>query len=160
MAESEWAIVAWLWQDFRHDLAPVVNGFPHPDGRYRHEWLDEYPAADRCGYLAWAPHLHTGEEAPLGFALVRGLGERSRVMQAFFVVPAARRAQVGRRFAADVILRHPGPWEIPFQHDNHAATRFWRAVATDCWGRAWAETREPVPGKDVPDDHWIRTARS
>lgn len=158
VAEAEWAIVAWLWQDFRHDLAPVVHGFPYADGRYQHAWLDEYPAEDRCGYLAWSPHPNTGEQSPIGFALVRGLDERERIMQAFFVVPAARRARVGRLFAADVILRHPGRWAIPFQHDNLAAGAFWRTVATDCWGEAWTETREPVWGKQVPDDHWIRTA--
>ena len=97
VADDQWAVIGWLWQDFRHDLARVVDGFPHADGRYRHEWLDAYPAADRCGYLAWAPHPDTGEDAPIAFALVRGLGpdrelaRDERVMQAFFVVPAARR---------------------------------------------------------------------
>jgi predicted acetyltransferase len=159
VGDDQWPIVAWLWQDFRHDLAPVVDGFPYADGRYRHEWLDEYPAPDRCGYLAWAPHPNTGEDAPVGFALVRGLDADARAMQAFFVVPAARRDGIGRAFAHDVIGRHPGPWAIPFQHDNTAAVSFWRRVATEAWGGAWVETTEPVPGKpDVPPDHWIRTS--
>lgn len=155
---DEWDVVAWLWQDFRHDLAPVVHGFPYADGRYRHEWLDQYPAPDRLSYLAWAPHPHTGADAPLGFALVRGLDAPARLMQAFFVVPAARRAGTGRRVALDVIRRHSGPWEIPFQHDNLPAARFWRAVATARWGAAWTESEEPVRGRpDVPPDHWIRS---
>ena len=159
VADDQWSIVAWLWQDFRHDLAPVVDGFPYADGRYRHEWLDEYPAPDRCGYLAWAPHPNTGEEAPVAFALVRGLDAPRRAMQAFFVVPAARRGGLGGRLALDVIARHPGAWDIPFQHDNTAAVAFWRGVATAAWGEAWTETTEAVPGKpDVPPDHWIRTA--
>lgn len=156
---DQWQIVAWLWQDFRHDLGPVVQGFPYADGRYRHEWLDEYPAPDRAGYLAWAPHPHTGEDAPVGFALVRGLGAAARIMQAFFVVPAARRGGLGRSIALDVIGRHPGPWAIPFQHDNTGAGRFWRHVADAAWPGAWAEAEEPVAGKpDAPPDHWIRTA--
>jgi predicted acetyltransferase len=162
--DGQWGILAWLWQDFRHDLGPVVNGFPYADGRYRHEWLDAYPAPDRCGYLAWAPHPNTGEDAPVGFALVTGLEPDSepaaggRVIQAFFVVPAARRGGLGRWVALEVIGRHPGPWAIPFQHDNAAAGPFWRRVATDAWGDAWTETTEPVPGKpDVPPDHWIRS---
>jgi len=158
VADDQWGIVAWLWQDFRHDLGAVVHGFPYADGRYRHEWLDEYPAPDRAGYLAWAPHPNTGEDAPVGFALVRGLDAGSRIMQAFFVVPAARRGGLGRRIALDVIDRHPGPWEIPFQHDNTGAGPFWRRVAEAAWPGAWAETEEPVAGKpDVPPDHWIRT---
>jgi predicted acetyltransferase len=159
VTEDQWSVVAWLWQDFRHDLGTVVNGFPHADGRYRHEWLDEYPAPDRCGYLAWAPHPNSGEDAPIGFALVRGLDAEERAMQAFFVVPAARRGGLGRRFALDVIGRHAGPWAIPFQHDNAAAGPFWRRVAEEAWGGAWTERTEPVAGKpDVPPDHWIRTA--
>jgi len=159
VADDQWPVVGWLWQDFRHDLAAVVHGFPYADGRYRHEWLDEYPAPDRCGYLAWAPHPNTGEDAPIGFALVRGLDAGRRTMQAFFVVPAARRHGVGRAIAHDVIARHPGPWAVPFQHDNAAAVAFWRRVATEAWGTDWTETAEPVPGKpDVPPDHWIRTA--
>lgn len=170
VADDQWSIVAWLWQDFRHDLAPVVNGFPYADGRYRHEWLDTYPAADRCGYLAWAPHPNTGEDAPVAFALVRGLGpdpeltRDERVMQAFFVVPAARRGGLGRRLALEVIGRHRGPWAIPFQDGNERAAVFWRAVATQAWGpegQAWSEDAEPVPGKpDVAPDHWIRNAKN
>ncbi|GAA3654375.1 hypothetical protein GCM10022237_12890 [Nocardioides ginsengisoli] len=159
--DDQWDVVAWLWQDFRHDLGAVVNGFPYADGRYRHEWLDEYPAPDRCGYLAWQPHPNTGEDAPVAFALVRGLDADARVMQAFFVVPAARRTGLGRAVARAVVDRHPGPWEIPFQRDNLPAAAFWRAVATDAWGGAWTESAEPVPGRpDVPPDHWIRSHRS
>jgi predicted acetyltransferase len=156
--DDQWDIVAWLWQDFRHDLGAVVNGFPYADGRYRHEWLDQYPAPDRCGYIAWRPHPNTGEDAPVAFALVRGLGEPRRLVQAFFVVPAARRAGLGRQVALDVLSRHPGPWEIPFQQDNVGAGRFWRGVASAAWDDAWTETAEPVPSKpDLPPDHWIRS---
>ncbi|GAB3786927.1 GNAT family N-acetyltransferase [Nocardioides ungokensis] len=158
VADDQWSVVAWLWQDFRHDLAPAVHGFPYADGRYRHEWLDEYPQPDRVGYLAWQPHPNTGEDAPVAFALVRGLDAGGRIMQAFFVVPAARRDGFGRRFAAAVIGRHPGPWEIPFQHDNVGAGHFWRVVSSDAWGAAWTETEEAVPDKPhVPPDHWIRS---
>ena len=158
VADDQWDIVAWLWQDFRHDLAPAVDGFPYADGRYRHEWLDEYPRPDGAGYLAWRPHPNTGEDAPVAFALVTGVGSGRCGMRAFFVVPAARRDGLGRRFALDVIGRHPGAWEVPFQHGNVDAGRFWRGVAREAWGDAWTETEEPVPDKPhVPPDHWIRT---
>lgn len=158
VGDDQWGIVGWLWQDFRHDLAPVVHGFPYADGRYQHEWLDHYPAPDRIGYLAWAGHPNTGEPAPIGFALVTGLDDDARLMQAFFVVPAARRSGVGLQIAQDVLARHPVGWEIPFQHDNVAAGAFWRRVATAAWGDAWSEAEEAVPNKpEVPPDHWIRT---
>ena len=160
VADDEWSIVAWLYQDFRHDLAPVVNGFPYADGRYRHEWLDEYPGPGRAGYLAWAPHPHQSDElAPVAFALVKGLDDPCRELAAFFVVPAARYDGLGRWFALDLFDRHPGAWAVAFQHDNVVAGHFWRAVASEAWGERWSETEEPVPGKpDVPPDHWIRSA--
>lgn len=158
VAADQWDVVAWLWQDFRHDLGTVVHGFPYADGRYQHALLDEHPRPDGAGYLAWQPHPRTGEDAPVGFALVSGLGAGRCGLDALFVVPAARRGGLGRRLALDVIGRHPGAWEVGFQHDNPAAAEFWRAVARDAWGDAWVETEEPVPGKpDVPPDHWIRT---
>jgi predicted acetyltransferase len=158
VADDQWGIVAWLWQDFRHDLGVIVNGFPYADGRYQHAWLDEYPRPEGAGYLVWQPHPNTGEDAPVAFATVRGVGSGTCTMQAFFVVPAARRGGLGRRFALDVIGRHPGAWEVPFQRDNARAAEFWRVVATEAWGDAWTETAEPVPGKpDLPPDHWIRT---
>ena len=59
-------------------------------------------------------------------------------------------------FALDVIGRHPGEWEIGFQHDNTGAGHFWRAVATDAWGDDWVETEEAVPDKpDVPPDEVV-----
>lgn len=159
VADDQWDVVAWLWQDFRHDLGTIVHGFPYADGRYQHAGLDGFPRPDGAGYLAWQPHPKTGEDAPVGFATVSAIGSGRCGLDAFFVVPATRRAGLGRRFALDVLARHPGPWEIGFQHDNVAAGQFWRAVATDAWGDAWTETEEPVPGKpDVPPDHWIRSS--
>jgi predicted acetyltransferase len=154
--DDQWDIVAWLWQDFRHDMASIVNGFPYADGRYRHEWLDEYPGPGRVGYLAWAPHPNTGELAPVAFALVKGLDTERHALASFFVVPAARRGGLGTLVALEVLGRHPGAWEIAFQEDNHAAGRFWRLVADQALGD-WTEEAVPVPDRpDVPPDHWIR----
>ncbi|MCW2755996.1 MAG: family N-acetyltransferase [Marmoricola sp.] len=159
VAADQWPIVAWLWQDFRHDLAPVVMGFPYADGRYRHTQLDGYPGPGKVGYLATEPHPNTGEDAPVAFALVDGLDTDERELAAFFVVPASRRVGTGRDFAAAVLALHPGRWRIAFQHDNPSAGAFWRVVAADAFGEAWTEERVPVPDRpDAPDDHWIRTA--
>jgi predicted acetyltransferase len=158
VGDDQWGVVAWLWQDFRHDLGTTVHGFPYADGRYQHALLDSYPRPDGAGYLAWQPHPRTGEDAPVAFALVSGMGGDRRTMDAFFVVPAARRAGLGRRLALDVVERHPGRWEVGFQHDNEVAGEFWRRVAAAAWGNAWTEVAEPVPDTpDVPPDHWIRS---
>jgi predicted acetyltransferase len=79
-------------------------------------------------------------------------------MQAFFVVPAARRGGLGRELAREVVGRHPGGWAIPFQHDNQAAGEFWRRVADELWPEGWDESTEPVPHlPEAPPDHWIRS---
>ena len=159
VADDEWDVVAWLWQLFRHDLAPVVGAFPQADGRYNHRELDTFPAPDRCGYLLRAPHPNTREPAPTGFALLTDLDQPRRHLGAFFVVPTARRTGLGTRFALDVVARHPGPWKIGFQHDNVAAGHFWRRVAEQSFGVDWTEELSPVPDHpDVPPDHWIETA--
>lgn len=160
VADDEWSVVAWLWQLFRHDLAVAVQGFPYADGRYQHARLDAHPREDGAGYLAWAPHPQTGEDAPVGFATVfgRGTPEARWSMEAFFVVPVARRGGTGTTLALDVLGRHPGAWQIAFQHANPAAGVFWRHVAERAWPGAWVETVEPVPDRpELPPDHWIRS---
>lgn len=159
VADDEWDLVAWLWQLFRHDLAPVVGSYPRADGRYKHAALDEFPGPGRWGWLLRQPHPETGEEAPVGFALVtQGDNEARRHLGAFFVVPTLRRQGVGLRFALDVLGRHDGPWSIAFQHDNLAAGHFWRRVADEALPGSWTEEQRPVPGKPhVAHDHWIET---
>ena len=110
VAADEWTMVAWLWQAFRSDLAPIVQGLPYADGRYAHGPLDAYPAQDRVGYLAWRPHPDTGAEAPVGFALVSGLDGERRHLDHFWTAPAARRGGLGLSLATYVVDRHPGPW--------------------------------------------------
>ncbi len=148
--DDDWSVVAWLWQAFRHDLAPIVGAYPRADGRYNHTWLDEWAASDDAtAYVAWH------DEAPVGFAIVNRLQDGPRGMGAFWVAPVVRRTGLGRRLARDVIGRHPGDWDIAFQQDNLGAGRFWRLVADELL-TDWTEEARPVPGKpDVPPDTWI-----
>lgn len=159
VADGEWDVVAWLWQLFRHDLAPIVQGLPYPDGRYQAAQLQALPSPDGTGYLAWRAHPKTGEDAPVGFAVVTGLQARRRSMAGFWVAPVVRRDGIGRQLAVDVLARHDGPWSIGFQHDNPVAGTFWRQVADAVFGPGrWTETQRPVPGlPDVPPDHFIET---
>jgi hypothetical protein len=160
VAGDQWDVVAWLWQVFRHDLATVVGGLPYADGRYRHAWVDPLPDDDTAGYLAWTEHPNGGE-APVGLALVAGLGDERRRILGFWTSPVLRRTGLGTTLALDVLARHPGPWSIAFQRDNVGAGVFWRRIATTAFGAegtAWTEEVRPVPGKpDVPPDHWIET---
>lgn len=146
-----------MWQCFRHDVALVVSGLPYADGRYQPRGLPAGASADVAGYLAWRPHPSTGEDAPVGFAVAKGLtGERWSVA-ALWVAPVVRRDGVGRQLALDVIQRHRGPWTVAFQRDNGPAAAFWRGIADESIGPdRWREDERAVPGR--PDaDHWIES---
>jgi predicted acetyltransferase len=159
VGDDEWPVVAWLWQAFRQDLSPIVHGLPYADGRYQARALEGFPSADGVGHLASAPHPNTGEDAPVAFALVDGLSGERRTIAAFWVAPPLRRSGLGSALALAVLARHPGPWEIGFQHENTAAGAFWRRAADAAFGPGgWVETEEAVPGRPlVPPDHFIRT---
>ncbi|GAB1821962.1 GNAT family N-acetyltransferase [Herbidospora sp. RD11066] len=144
-------VVERLWLMFRHDMSEFTGGLPNPDGTYRTERLEA--AFTDPG---WAPYLVTGGDRPLGFAFVRSLDGPVRVLNSFFVVRGARRSGIGLYAVTEVVARHPGPWEVAFQDDNHAAVAFWRRAATEVAGDAWTEEKRPVPGRpDLPPDVWI-----
>lgn len=159
VSDDQWVIVAWLWQAFGHDLATVVNGLPYADGRYQAADLRRFPSPDGAGYLAWRAHPNTGEDAPVGFALIEGLTGDRRSVTGFWVAPVVRREGIGRRLAIAVLSRHEGPWSIAFQHDDASAGRFWREIADTVFGPGrWSEQQRPVPGKPhVPPDHFIES---
>jgi ribosomal protein S18 acetylase RimI-like enzyme len=159
VGERDWSVVAWLWQLFRHDLAPTVHGLPYADGRYQAAPLASLPSADGAGYLAWRPHPNTGLDAPVGFALVGGLLGERRSITGFWVTPVLRREGIGRALALHTLSRHPGPWSIGFQHENISAVRFWRAIADIAFAGGWSEVRRPVPNRPhAPADHIIESA--
>lgn len=149
--EGDRGVVERLWLMFRHDMSEVEGRLPEPDGTFRDERLRM-----AFGEPGWAAYLFVSGDRPAGFAFVRGLGGPARVMNSFFVVRGARRAGVGARAVREVVARHPGAWEVPFQEANTGAARFWRRVVAEIAGDAWAQERRAVPGRaDVPPDVWI-----
>ncbi|NGN67271.1 GNAT family N-acetyltransferase [Streptomyces sp. A7024] len=140
-----------LWLMFSHDMSEFRGALPHPDGTFRSERLEA--AFSDPG---WAPYLLTTGDQPAGLALVRALDQPTRVLNSFFVVRGARRTGIGLRAAQQVVAQHPGSWEVAFQDANRTAVRFWRRVAAEIAGPAWAEERRPVPGRpELPPDVWI-----
>jgi len=141
-----------LLQLYIHDLSQFRFSRPDETGRFNRD--DRYAVfftdPDRRAYL------FRDESGPVGFGLVRGLSEHRRLMAGFFVVRGARRHNVGHVAALEMLRRHPGAWEIPFQEENAGAARFWRVVADAAVGAEWTEDRRPVPMKPhIPDDVWI-----
>ncbi|MFJ9681865.1 GNAT family N-acetyltransferase [Streptomyces sp. NPDC101194] len=140
-----------LWSMFRHDMSEFSGALPRPDGTFRSDRLHAaFTQAD------WAPYLVTSGEFPVGLAFVRSLTGPTRVLSSFFVVRGVRRTGIGLRAVQEVVTKHPGPWEVAFQESNDAAVGFWRRVAAEIAGDAWAEERRAVPGRpDLPPDTWI-----
>ncbi|MFJ2740692.1 GNAT family N-acetyltransferase [Streptomyces sp. NPDC087440] len=149
--EADRSVVERLWLMFRHDMSEFGGQLPFADGSFRSEWLHAaFDDVDRV------PYLLVSGDSPVGFAFVRGIVGPTRVLNSFFVVRGARRSGLGTRAVAEVVARHPGPWEVAFQDANVGAVRFWRRVAADIAGDAWAEEHRPVPGRaDLPPDVWI-----
>lgn len=148
---SEQPIAERLWLMFRHDLSEFDGQLPNPDGTFRNERLQAaFTDPD------WAAYIIVQTDTPVGLALVRGLTSRTRVLNSFFVVRGARRAGIGLGAVQELVVMHPGRWEVAFQDANVTAVRFWRRVAREIAGTAWVEERRPVPGRpDLPPDVWI-----
>jgi predicted acetyltransferase len=149
--ETDLPVFERLWLMFRHDISEFGGQLPNPDGTFRSERL-------QAAFVdpGWEAYLLCDGDRPVGFAIVRGLASRVRVLTAFFVVRAVRRTGIGSRAVREVVGRHPGPWEVAFQDNNLAAVRFWRRVATEIAGDAWTEEHRPVPGQPgLPPDAWI-----
>ncbi|MGK5548435.1 GNAT family N-acetyltransferase [Streptomyces sp. URMC 127] len=148
-----------LWLLFRHDMSSFDGSLPDRDGTFRRDRLDAALSGSGVGSgvgSGWAAYVLRSGPYAAGLAFVRGLGGPARVMNSFFVARGARGKGAGLLAAREVVARHPGPWEIPFQDANAAAVRFWRRVAAEVAGDAWAEERRPVPGRpDLPPDVWI-----
>ena len=162
VGDDEWELVAWLWQAYRSDLAPIVRGLPYADGRYAHGPLDGYPGPDRAGYLAWQPHPNTGSDAPVGFALVSGPTASGGTWMRSGPHPsraAAGSASSSRRTSSRGI---PGRGRSPSSTTTpppKASGGGWPPTLFGPEGEAWTEEQRPVPGKpEVPPDHWIETA--
>ncbi|MEW2623181.1 GNAT family N-acetyltransferase [Streptomyces sp. NPDC048106] len=140
-----------LWLMFRHDMSEYQGGLPAADGTFRSERVEAAFTAP-----GWAPYLLTRGDHLAGFAFVRGLDGPVRVFNSFLVVRGARRGKVGLRAAVEVLRRHPGRWEIPFQRGNAGAVAFWHRVAEDSAPGGWSCAERAVPGRpELPPDLWL-----
>jgi len=154
VAPTEFAVLERLWLMFHHDLSEFRSGLPDPDGTFHGDRL-------RAALVdpAWATYLFWTQDRPVGLALVRSLDQPVRVLNAFFVVRGLRRTGIGSRAVSEVLVKHPGAWEVPFQDANETAVRFWRRMARAAAGVRWTEERRAVPARpDLPPDVWISFA--
>ena len=130
-----------LLQLYIHDLSQFRFSRPDGAGRFNHD--DRYAVfftdPDRGAYL------FRDASGPVGFGLVRGISERRRLMAGFFVVRGVRQTTTGRsrRGAQEMLRRHPGTWEIPFQEEECRC----RPVL----GAKWPPPRSAMNGPRIDD---------
>jgi predicted acetyltransferase/ADP-ribose pyrophosphatase YjhB (NUDIX family) len=147
---DDWPVLERLWQLYQHDLSGFRHSSPGSDGLFATGRLPRYRASEES-----AAYLARLGDVPCGFALVHGVSSDKRLMGEFFVTRSARGRGVAAAFARDVLARHAGPWQIPFQDENPRAAAFWRRLAADVLVEV-AERRLPVPGKrHLPPDVWL-----
>ncbi len=146
----EWPVLRELWQLYQHDLSEFRHGAPGLDGRFPPGRLPSYDGGPgRVAYLA-----RLGD-VPCGFALVRGDHREPARMGEFFVTRSARGRGTARAFAAEVLRRHPGRWEIPFQEENPRAAAFWRRLADDLLDDVGERTIAVPTKRHLPPDVWL-----
>ena len=150
--DDDWSVVAWLWQAFRHDLAPIVGAYPRADGRYNHTWLDEWAASDDAtAYVAVAR-----TSAPVGFAIVNRLRGRPARAWARSGWPrwSAAPASAGCWPATSSPVT-PARGTSPSSRTTPAPATSGARSPTRC-SPTGPRSSGPVPGKpDVPPDTWI-----
>lgn len=154
MTAEDREAVERLWQLYSHDMSEVRGTVPDARGLFRAGRLPGYfDDPDRSG------HVISDGSSYAGFAFVTGLSGDVRSMGDFFVVRSMRRTGVGFAVASQLLVEHPGRWEIGFQGENGGAPEFWRRVVGDLVGSAgsgWQEQLRPVPGKPhIPHDHFL-----
>jgi len=117
------AVLANLLQFYCYDFSESDGEELTLHGTFVYRYLDHYFTDD--GREAC---LITADGQLAGFTMTRRLDDGARSVAEFFVVRRHRRLGVGRAAAHQLLRRHPGPWQLSFQHANQAAARFWPGV--------------------------------
>jgi predicted acetyltransferase len=136
--------LATLLELYAHELSPVFDLKPGPDGRYGYDKLPLYWSEPTRRF----PFLIFNGDEIAGFALATRGSPASddpdvRDVAEFFVLRAHRGGGVGRRAAHLLWDRLPGRWTVRVSLGNEAGCRFWPATIA-------AYARETVTQTTMP----------
>lgn len=119
-----------LMTDYLVAMAQYTDVPKDNTGQFRYPYLDHYwREPDRFPFI-----LQSGE-VDCGFALVRSIldpenGNCYYSMAEFFIAPEFRRHGLGKTAARNVMILHPGTWEVSVLKRNLPARAFWQALLT------------------------------
>ena len=119
VAEDHKPVLANLIQLYRYDISEIRGYDLTAHGTFTYPYLDHFFTEDTREAC-----FITAGGTLAGFTMTRRLGDGTREVSEFFVVRRHRRHGIGRAAAHQMFHRHPGPWQLTFDHANHPATQF------------------------------------
>jgi predicted acetyltransferase len=123
VAEEHKSVLANLIQLYCHDFSEIRGFDLTVHGTFTYPYLDHYFTED----TREACFITVGGTLA-GFTMTRCLDDGVREVSEFFVVRRHRRHGTGQSAAHQMFRRHPGPWQLAFDHANHPAAQFWPRV--------------------------------
>ena len=124
VAEPDKPVLANLIQFYRYDFSEIRGYDLTGHGTFVYRYLDHYFTED-----AREACFITADGTLAGFTMTRSLDEGTREVSEFFVARRHRRHGIGQAAAHQMFHRHPGLWQLAFDHANHPAAQFWPRVA-------------------------------
>ena len=123
VTEEHKSVLSNLIQLYCYDFSEIRGYDLTAHGTFTYRYLDHYFTEDTREAC-----LITAGGALAGFTMTRRLHDGGREVSEFFVVRRHRRHGTGQAAAHQMFRRHPGPWQLAFDHANHPAARFWPHV--------------------------------
>lgn len=117
------SVLANLIQLYCYDFSEIRGYDLTAHGTFTYRYLDHYFTEDTREAC-----FITAGGALVGFTMTRRLDDGIRAVSEFFVVRRHRRQGIGQDAARQMFRRHPGPWQLAFDHANHPAAQFWPRV--------------------------------
>jgi predicted acetyltransferase len=125
VAEQDKPVLGNLIQLYCYDFSEIRVYDLTAHGTFVYRYLDHYftdDAREAC--------FITADGTLAGFTMTRRREDGIREVSEFFVTRRYRRHGVGQAAASQMFRRHPGPWQLHFDHANHPAAQFWSRVTT------------------------------
>lgn len=123
VAEQDKPVLANLIQLYRYDFSEIRGYNLTAHGTFVYRYLDHYFTEDTREAC-----FITADGTLAGFTMTRCLDDGAREVSEFFVARRHRRHGIGQDAACQMFRRHPGPWQLAFDHANHPAAQFWPRV--------------------------------
>ena len=150
VTEQDKPVLANLIQLYLYDFSEIRGDDLTAHGTFTYRYLDHYFTEDTREAC-----FITADGTLAGFTMTRRLDDGIREVSEFFVVRRHRRHGTGQAAAHQMFRRHPGPWQLAFDHANHPAARFWPRVITSIADGPIHRTDRHPPDVAYPGT-WLR----